>query len=163
MSIARFGKVLTAMVTPFRDDGALDLDGAAALARWLTDHGSDGFVLAGTTGEAPTLTDDDKMSWFVFVVRLNDLFAASDRDVVMHNLREAGIGCNNYFPPIHLQPYMVEKYGYKAGDFPVCEYVSSRTLALPFFSRMTRSQVQRVCDVLERLLDRTLVARRKRL
>src|SRR6476661_5297095 len=45
----------------------------------------------------PTLTDDDKMSWFVFVVRLNDLFAAADRDVVIHNLREAGIGCNNYF------------------------------------------------------------------
>ncbi|HEX6236695.1 MAG TPA: 4-hydroxy-tetrahydrodipicolinate synthase [Acidimicrobiales bacterium] len=61
MSIARFGKVLTAMVTPFRDDGALDLDGAAALARWLTDHGSDGLVLAGTTGEAPTLTDDEKV------------------------------------------------------------------------------------------------------
>lgn len=110
----------------------------------------------------PTLTDDDKMSWFVFVVRLNDLFAAGDRDVVMHNLREAGIGCNNYFPPIHLQPYMVEKYGYKAGDFPVCEYVSSRTLALPFFSRMTAAQVERVCDVLERSLEKMLVAETKR-
>lgn len=61
MGIARFGKVLTAMVTPFHDDGALDVDGAAALARWLTDHGSDGLVLAGTTGEAPTLTDDEKV------------------------------------------------------------------------------------------------------
>src|SRR3954463_14266352 len=110
----------------------------------------------------PTLTDDDKMSWFVFVVRLNDLFAASDRDVVMHNLRESGIGCNNYFPPIHLQPYMVEKYGYRAGDFPVCEYVSSRTLALPFFSRMTAAQVDRVCEVLERSLEKMLVAETKR-
>lgn len=59
MSTARFGKVLTAMVTPFRDDGGLDLDGAAALARWLVDQGNDGLVLAGTTGEAPTLSDDE--------------------------------------------------------------------------------------------------------
>lgn len=57
---ARFGKVLTAMVTPFSSDGALDLPGAAELARWLVSHGSDGLVLAGTTGEAPTLTDGEK-------------------------------------------------------------------------------------------------------
>jgi 4-hydroxy-tetrahydrodipicolinate synthase len=49
------------MVTPFREDESLDLDGAVALARWLLDHGSDGLVLAGTTGEAPTLTDDEKV------------------------------------------------------------------------------------------------------
>jgi 4-hydroxy-tetrahydrodipicolinate synthase len=61
MSSARFGRVLTAMVTPFHDDGSLDLEGAVALARWLVDHGNDGLVLAGTTGEAPTLTDDEKV------------------------------------------------------------------------------------------------------
>src|SRR5262245_11116817 len=61
MGTARFGKVLTAMVTPFTDDGALDLDGAAALARWLVAQGNDGLVLAGTTGEAPTLSDDEKL------------------------------------------------------------------------------------------------------
>lgn len=54
--MARFGRVLTAMATPFTDDGSLDLDGAAALARWLVDHGNDGVVVAGTTGESPTLT-----------------------------------------------------------------------------------------------------------
>jgi 4-hydroxy-tetrahydrodipicolinate synthase len=54
--MARFGEVLTAMVTPFDEGGAVDLDGAATLARWLADHGSDGLVVAGTTGEAPTLT-----------------------------------------------------------------------------------------------------------
>jgi len=59
---ARFGKVLTAMVTPFHDDGALDLEGAAALARWLVAQGNDGLVVAGTTGEAPTLTDDEKVA-----------------------------------------------------------------------------------------------------
>ena len=61
MGSARFGKVLTAMVTPFTDGGDLDLDGAATLARWLVAQGNDGLVLAGTTGEAPTLTDDEKV------------------------------------------------------------------------------------------------------
>jgi len=57
----RFGAVVTAMVTPFGDDGAVDLDAAVALARWLADHGSDGLVVAGTTGEGPVLTDDEKV------------------------------------------------------------------------------------------------------
>jgi 4-hydroxy-tetrahydrodipicolinate synthase len=59
--VARFGAVVTAMVTPFDDQGGLDLDAAAALARWLTEHGSDGLVVAGTTGEGSTLTDDEKL------------------------------------------------------------------------------------------------------
>ena len=58
----RFGTVLTAMITPFTEDGALDVDGAVKLARWLTENGSDGLVLAGTTGESPTLTDDEKLT-----------------------------------------------------------------------------------------------------
>jgi 4-hydroxy-tetrahydrodipicolinate synthase len=49
------------MATPFDDEGALDLDGAVALARWLTDHGNDGLVVAGTTGEAPVLSDAEKI------------------------------------------------------------------------------------------------------
>jgi 4-hydroxy-tetrahydrodipicolinate synthase len=62
--MARFGTVLTAMVTPFDDDLALDLDAAAALARWLTEHGSDGLVVAGTTGESPVLDDGEKLDLF---------------------------------------------------------------------------------------------------
>jgi 4-hydroxy-tetrahydrodipicolinate synthase len=58
---ARFGRVLTAMATPFTETGDLDLEGAATLARWLVGHGSDGLVVAGTTGEAPTLSDDEKV------------------------------------------------------------------------------------------------------
>jgi 4-hydroxy-tetrahydrodipicolinate synthase len=60
----RFGRVLTAMVTPFDERGALDLDAAVELARWLQDHGNDGLVVAGTTGEAPTLTTSDKLELF---------------------------------------------------------------------------------------------------
>jgi perosamine synthetase len=110
----------------------------------------------------PTLTPDDVMSWFVFVVRLGDLFATGDRDALMKMLRDEKIGCNNYFPPIHLQPYVVEQFGHKPGDFPICEYVSTRTIALPFFSRMTGKQVERVCTVLEKSLEKLLVARKGR-
>src|SRR5271169_5010167 len=53
----QFGAVITAMVTPFDGDGALDVDGAVTLARWLTSHGSDGLVVAGTTGEGPVLSN----------------------------------------------------------------------------------------------------------
>ena len=59
--MARFGEVITAMVTPFNDDLSVDFDGAAALARWLVDQGNDGLVIAGTTGEAPTLTDEEQI------------------------------------------------------------------------------------------------------
>lgn len=61
-SAGRFGSVVTAMVTPFDDDGALDVDGAVTLARWLVAHGSDGLVLAGTTGEGPVLDDREKLT-----------------------------------------------------------------------------------------------------
>jgi 4-hydroxy-tetrahydrodipicolinate synthase len=61
MGAGRFGRVLTAMVTPFTDAGGLDLDGAVELARWLVAHGNDGLVLAGTTGEAPTLAVEEEL------------------------------------------------------------------------------------------------------
>ena len=58
----RFGRVITAMVTPFDEGGALDLDSAANLAAWLVDNGSDGLVLAGTTGESPVLSDSEEVA-----------------------------------------------------------------------------------------------------
>jgi len=64
---ARFGRVLTAMVTPFDEDGRLDLDVARDLARHLQDHGNDGLVVAGTTGESAVLTDDERLSLFAAV------------------------------------------------------------------------------------------------
>ena len=59
--MARFGRVLTAMITPFDHDGALDLDGAAKLASWLVEQGNEGLVIAGTTGESPTLTHEEQI------------------------------------------------------------------------------------------------------
>ena len=58
----RFGRVITAMVTPFDEAGALDLDAAVELARWLAAHGSEGLVLSGSTGESSVLTDDEKVA-----------------------------------------------------------------------------------------------------
>ncbi len=58
----RFGRVITAMVTPFDEAGALDLPAAVELARWLTAHGSDGLVLSGSTGESSVLTDEEKVA-----------------------------------------------------------------------------------------------------
>ncbi|MEX2626610.1 MAG: 4-hydroxy-tetrahydrodipicolinate synthase [Ilumatobacteraceae bacterium] len=68
-----FGRVLTAMVTPMAPDGAIDPDGAARLARWLVDQGNDGLVVAGTTGESPTLSDDEKLALFAAVVDAVDV------------------------------------------------------------------------------------------
>lgn len=69
----RFGAVLTAMATPFDDDGRLDIGGAVRLAEWLVDQGNEGLVLAGTTGEAPTLSDDEKFKLWSAVAREVDV------------------------------------------------------------------------------------------
>jgi 4-hydroxy-tetrahydrodipicolinate synthase len=66
--MARFGRVASAMVTPFDADGRLDLDMAQTLARWLENHGNEGLVVAGTTGEAPVLSDDEKLNLWAAVV-----------------------------------------------------------------------------------------------
>jgi 4-hydroxy-tetrahydrodipicolinate synthase len=66
--MARFGRVLTAMVTPFDDEGELDVDAAVALARWLVEQGNEGLVVSGTTGESPTLSIDEKLTLFEAIV-----------------------------------------------------------------------------------------------
>ncbi|MDG1846779.1 MAG: 4-hydroxy-tetrahydrodipicolinate synthase [Acidimicrobiales bacterium] len=71
--MARFGKVLTAMVTPFNESGELDLDVASTLARWLVENGNDGLVIAGTTGESPTLTHDEQIALITAVVKAVDV------------------------------------------------------------------------------------------
>ena len=68
----RFGAVVTAMVTPFRDDHSLDLDAAQSLAAHLLEHGSESIVVAGSTGESPTLTHGEKSDLFAAVVEAAD-------------------------------------------------------------------------------------------
>jgi 4-hydroxy-tetrahydrodipicolinate synthase len=88
--MARFGEVLTAMITPFAVDGSVDLDEAARLARWLVDNGNDGLVVTGTTGESSTLTDDEKIS----------LWEAVSRAVTVPVI--AGTGSNDTAHSVHL-------------------------------------------------------------
>jgi 4-hydroxy-tetrahydrodipicolinate synthase len=66
--MARFGRILTAMVTPFDEAGELNVDAAVALAKWLVEQGNEGLVVCGTTGEAPTLSIDEKLQLFEAVV-----------------------------------------------------------------------------------------------
>lgn len=94
-----------------------------------------------------------KRSWFVYVIRLADDFPLGRRDQIINRLREQGIGCSNYFTPIHLQPFMVKQFGYKHGDFPITEHIGERTIALPFYNNLSRSEVETVCKALREALD----------
>ncbi|NLX22403.1 MAG: DegT/DnrJ/EryC1/StrS family aminotransferase [Phycisphaerae bacterium] len=93
-----------------------------------------------------------RISWFVMVVRLRDDYTREDRDRMLEKLRARGIGCNNYFPPIHLQPFYREEFGYGPGDFPVCEALADRTIALPFHGQLTEPEVDIACQTLRELL-----------
>ena len=94
------------------------------------------------------------MSWFVYVVRLEDEFRREHRDQVLESLRSEGIGCNSYFSPIHLQPYYREMFGFRRGDFPVTEHVADRTLALPFFNNLSQNQIEVVTSSLSRAIGK---------
>lgn len=94
----------------------------------------------------PTTT---RMSWFVYVVRIP---RGADRMAIAGRLAEKGIPVRPYFLPIHLQPYMIERFGYQPGDFPVTEDLGERGLALPFSGVMKEEQVELVCRALYDLL-----------
>jgi 4-hydroxy-tetrahydrodipicolinate synthase len=89
---AVLGEVLTAIVTPFDADGAVDLDRFRALARHLVDHGSDGLVVAGTTGEAPTLSDEERLDLVATAIE-----AVGDRATIV-----AGTGTYSTAHSVHL-------------------------------------------------------------
>lgn len=93
-----------------------------------------------------------QVSWFVMVVRLNDAYSAEDRDRILTTLRKQGVGCSNYFPAIHLQPFYQEQFGYRRGQFPVCEALCDRTVALPFHGMLTESEVDFACKAFCQLL-----------
>jgi perosamine synthetase len=103
---------------------------------------------------APPMHDRATASWFVYVVRLAEEFDATRRDAVLSYLKSEGVGCGNYFVPIHTQPFVMEMLGTKAGDFPVCEAVAARTIALPFHANLRQSEVDRVAETLSRALAR---------
>jgi perosamine synthetase len=92
---------------------------------------------------------DERRSWFVFCVQLP---AGADRDAVIDELGKQGIQSKAYLPCIHLLPPYKERFGFVGGEFPVAERVAERSLALPFFTSMSESQVDRVCTGLAEAL-----------
>ncbi len=96
----------------------------------------------------PETLDGFKRSWFVYVVCLPDHYSKEDRDEILMKLSKKGIGCNNYFPPIHLQPFYREMCGYDEGDFKITEHISERTIALPFYNNLKQEEIRYVVDML---------------
>ena len=92
-------------------------------------------------------------NWFVFVVRLAGKYTFEQRNKALQQMKEQGIQVSNYFPPIHLQPFIAEQFGCRKGDFPVAESVCNSTIALPFYNDLAKEDVAVVCRVLRETLD----------
>jgi perosamine synthetase len=97
----------------------------------------------------PLEIPEAQISWFVFVARLAPHFTAADRDHILAHLHRAGIACARYFAPIHLQPAYA---AYRDAQLPVTESVAARTLALPFFNRLTEPEIAEVTATLRTAL-----------
>jgi perosamine synthetase len=93
----------------------------------------------------PEVSPWAEVDWFVYVVRLDPRI---DRDRLIGQLEERGISSKPYFSPIHLQPLYRERFGFRDGDFPLTERVARSSLAIPFSSRLSEGDVERVCDAL---------------
>jgi len=119
----------------------------ARVARWYHERLS-------SLGEQVTTPEagasDDAVSWFVYVIRLE---SGSVRRLVIDRLEQAGIPTRPYFSPIHLQPFYADRFWYRRGDFPNTERLADTSLALPFSSVMTESQVDCVCEHLAAALQ----------
>jgi perosamine synthetase len=98
--------------------------------------------------------DGARRGWFVYVVQLPH---EHDRDGVVRALAESGIPSKPYFPAVHLMSFYRERFGHREGEFPVCEDVAARSIALPFFVGMTEGQVERVAGALREVLARSPV------
>jgi perosamine synthetase len=93
----------------------------------------------------------DERGWFVFVVQLP---REVDRDGTVRALAERGVQSKPYLPAIHLMSYYREQFGHREGEFPVCEDVAKRSLALPFYPDLGESQVARVVKALREAIGR---------
>jgi perosamine synthetase len=93
----------------------------------------------------------NRRGWFVYVVQLP---RGVDRDATVRKLAELGIQSKPYLPAIHLMSFYRERFGHRPGEFPVCEDVAARSLALPLFPGLSRDEVARVAGALRRALGR---------
>ncbi len=107
----------------------------------------------------PNVCEETRMSWFVFVVRLTDRYTENERDRVIAGMRRHEVGSSNYFPCIHLQPFYRERFGFKPGAFPIAERISARTIALPFYNRLSETDQDHVIRTLDLMLSRENLSR----
>ncbi len=96
--------------------------------------------------------DGDRRGWFVYVVQLP---REVDRDAAVTAMRERGVDTKPYLPAIHLLSFYRERFGHREGEFPVCEDVAARSLALPFFPDLAEGQVQQVVEALLAVIGRS--------
>jgi len=117
------------------------------VARWYRE------MLAGDERlVVPVEPHNCELSWFVFVVRLADSFSPERRNRILQQMASRSIQVSNYFPPVHLQPFIAEQFGHKRGDLPAAESASKRTIALPFYNNLPKEHVAIVCEALKQLL-----------
>jgi len=96
---------------------------------------------------------DTSGGWFVYVVRLKRKYSQKNRDKIIKEMQKKGIQCSNYFYPIHLQPYYKKIFSFKKGDFPICEGISERTIALPFYNNLTEKEIDFVVKNLKEAVN----------
>jgi len=99
--------------------------------------------------EIPYVAAGVKMSWFVYVIKLSRKFDQTRRDKIIKIMAEKGIECGAYFSPIHLHDFYRKKFGYKRGDFPVCEGIAQRTISLPFYNNLKVNELEYVVKCLK--------------
>lgn len=108
----------------------------------------------------PNVHELTRMSWFVFVVRLESSYTREERDRVITGMLRHEIGAKDYFPCIHLQPFYREQFGFRMGDFPIAESVSQRTIALPFYNDLSEDDVDFSVRTLEQMIARENLTKR---
>ena len=111
-----------------------------------------GSALASIEGVSRPCPDSggNRRGWFVYVVQLP---RAVDRDSVVRALAARDVPSKPYFPAVHLMSYYRDQFGHREGEFPVCEDVAARSIALPFFPEMTEGQVEMVASALTDVLE----------
>lgn len=92
-----------------------------------------------------------KMSWMHYVPQLSPKYSRKDRDIILLKLRKVGIGCRDYFPPIHLMP-PYRKLDCQRGDHPICEHISERVIALPLHNEITEQQIIYIAKNFKKIL-----------
>jgi perosamine synthetase len=112
-------------------------------------------ALAGVDGLDLPCSDEggDRRSWFVYVVQLP---RGVDRDAAVVALRERGVDSKPYLPAIHLFSFYRERFGHREGEFPICEDVARRSLALPFYPELADGEIERVVEALREVLTSAL-------